>query len=140
MIDLLFIVAVAVVAWFLGYSRGVKNTTELMIDHPDRFQKIMKMIEQQRLDQPTEGQDSARELVIERHDNIYLAYDREGVFLAQGSEFRQLLAQIRVRFPGESFRVMKYNAQLTDEETQRLIDSVHREFGDEAAGDSTKKP
>ena len=139
--DLIISILAVAVAWFLGYSRGVKNTTELMIDEPERFQKILREVkrikESQQLDDDFENN---RETVIDidREEGQYYAYASSGEFLAQGPDFRTMFERIKSRFPGRSFRINKYNAKLTDAETERMIKAVFESFGQEAPEDSTK--
>ena len=69
-------------------------------------------------------------LEIERVDSVYYAYNKEGYFLAQGSDFRSLLENIRIQHPGQDFKIEKYQPSLTEEETGRLIKSIFEVYGD----------
>lgn len=69
-------------------------------------------------------------LKIERVDSQYFAYTTAGEFLAQGSDFRGLFENIKNRYPNKSFRLDKYQAELTEEETGKLVKSIFDVFGD----------
>ncbi len=76
---------------------------------------------------------------IERIGTLYYAYAKDGQFLAQGPDFRELLESIKKQYPGRSFRLDKYQANLTEEETGRMIKSIFEVFGDkEKADDKTR--
>jgi hypothetical protein len=50
--------------------------------------------------------------------------------MAQGQDFAQVFAQIKLRFPGQSFRVTPRDLELTEAEKVSLVDSLVKTFGD----------
>lgn len=69
-------------------------------------------------------------LEIERVGQAYYAYSSEGQFLAQGTDFRGLLEAIKKQHPNRNFRLNKYQPNLTEEETGRLVKSIFEIYGD----------
>ena len=69
-------------------------------------------------------------LTIEKHEQLYFAYNDEHKFLAQGSDFVELLTNLKTRFPGQDFRVVKDQEGLTEEESGRMIKAIFEVFGD----------
>lgn len=76
---------------------------------------------------------------VERVGQHYYAYSGEGQFLAQGPDFRTMFEVIKQRFPNMNFRVQRMNANLTEEESQRMIGSVLEVFGDKNDNKSNSK-
>jgi hypothetical protein len=70
------------------------------------------------------------ECLLERHQGLYYAYTGQGEFMAQGQDFAQVFAQIKLRFPGQSFRVTPRDLELTEAEKVSLVDSLVKTFGD----------
>lgn len=68
---------------------------------------------------------------IERVNNVYYAYSAEGEFLAQGNDFRSMFENIKNRFPNKSFKIGKYQPNLTEEETGKLVKSIFEVFGND---------
>lgn len=130
---IIYLIIAFAVGVALGYARGVKTVAEVMIDNPDKFREIMKMAKRAREEQQLDDDmDNGRETVIDidRQDSVYYAYSSQGEFLAQAQDFRTMFDLIKKRFPGRSFRINKYNAKLTEEETQGLIRAVFESFGE----------
>lgn len=78
-------------------------------------------------------------LEIERIGTAYYAYSNEGQFLAQASDFRGLMETIKKQHPGKNFRVEKYQPNLTEEETGKLIKSIFDVFGDKETNDDKRR-
>jgi hypothetical protein len=75
-------------------------------------------------------QDEETECLLERHEGLYYAYTGQGEFMAQGQDFAQVFAQIKLRFPGQSFRVNPRQLELTEAEKVSLVDTLIKTFGD----------
>lgn len=67
---------------------------------------------------------------IERHEGLYYAYTAQGEFMGQGQNFAQMFEQIKLRFPGQSFRVIPKDLDLTAAEKDSLIAAVVKTFGE----------
>lgn len=67
---------------------------------------------------------------VERHQGQYYAFAENGEFLAQGPDFRTMFQTIKQRFPGRNFRVNRYNAELTEEETGKMVAAIFETFGE----------
>lgn len=67
---------------------------------------------------------------VERVNGVYFAYGDQGRFLAQGSDFRSMMETIKQRFPQHSFRINRYNPNLTEEEAGSLVKAIFETFGD----------
>ena len=78
-------------------------------------------------------------LEIERIGTAYYAYSTEGQFLAQGADFRGLMETIKKQHPGKNFRVEKYQPNLTEEETGKLVKSIFDVFGDRETNDDKRR-
>lgn len=78
-------------------------------------------------------------LKIERVESQYFAYTMSGEFLAQGSDFRGLFENIKNRYPNQNFRLDKYQADLTEEETGKLVKSIFDVFGDGEKKDGERR-
>lgn len=78
------------------------------------------------------------ELQIERIGKNYYAYS-DGNFLAQGDDFKNLFEYIKRSNPGKTYRVAKYQAELTEEESARMIRSIFEVFGDKDDSKSRKQ-
>jgi hypothetical protein len=130
---IIYLILAFAVGVALGYARGVKSVAEIMIDSPDKFREIMNMArkarEGQQLDEDMEN-DKETVIDIDREGGQYYAYASTGEFLAQAQDFRAMFELIKKRFPGRTFRINKYNAKLTEEETQRMIRAVFESFGE----------
>lgn len=75
--------------------------------------------------------DNAEQLLtIEKHEQLYFAYNDEHKFLAQGGDFTELLTNLKSRFPGQDFRIVKDQEGLTEEESGRMIKAIFEVFGD----------
>jgi len=93
------------------------------------LEKVLEELRSEQEDEVTEVTKQEEFLDIERVDGIYFAYGDQGRFLAQGTDFRSMFENVKQRFPGKSFRVNNYNANLTEEEASRLVKAVFETFG-----------
>lgn len=66
----------------------------------------------------------ADDLEVERVEHgLYLAYSN-GDFIAQGNDFKDLIRNVKDRFPQRIFKVVTMDAKWTDDEAQRLVDAL----------------
>lgn len=80
----------------------------------------------------TDTAKSSEELMdVQRVNGVYFAYGDQGRFLAQGPDFRTMFASVKQRFPGQSFKINRYNPDLNDEEMGRLVQAVFETFGND---------
>lgn len=78
-------------------------------------------------------------LEIERVQSWYYAYSKQGEFLGQAQDFRDLMEIIKKNHPGRNFKVEKYQPNLTEEETGRLIKSIFDVFGNKEMKDGERR-
>jgi hypothetical protein len=110
-------VAVAVIAFRIGYWVHAKYFLWIMFHNPERLQHALKMMERvknlddtvlARTDQTAEELiaelESGQELIIERQADLLYAYDKATLaFIAQGASLEQVFEQARQRFPHKKF-------------------------------------
>ena len=77
-----------------------------------------------------DAKNDAQLLTIEKHEQLYFAYNDEHKFLAQGSDFVELLTNLKTRFPGQDFKVVKDQKGLTEEESGSMVRAIFEVFGD----------
>ncbi len=130
---IIYMLLIFVVGFALGYMRGMRKITEFMLTDPQQFDKLIKEARKQLADAKLDDDvENHRETVIDidREQNQYYAYAADGEFLAQGEDFKTMFERIKQRFPGRSFRINKYNAKLTEEETGLMVRAVFESFGE----------
>lgn len=140
--DILTIILVWVAGFFVGYWRGLHKLAERLMEDPDQFTKLLAAVKKAKSEAKLmDDMENDRETVIdvEREQGQYYAYATTGEFLAQGQDFRSMFETIKNRFPGRSFRINKYNAKLTEEETGRMVSAIFETFGDKAEDQSNQK-
>lgn len=140
--DILAIILVWVAGFFVGYWRGLHKLAQRLMEDPDHFEKLLKAVQKAKSEAKLmDDMENDRETVIdvEREQGQYYAYATTGEFLAQGPDFKAMFETIKCRFPGRSFRINKYNAKLTEEETGRMVSAIFETFGDKAEDQSNQK-
>ena len=93
------------------------------------LKKTLEELQEQEITATVETKEELLE--IERVGGVYFAYGNQGRFLAQGPDFRSMMENIKQRFPQHNFRVNRYNPNLTEEETGRLVKAIFETFGDQ---------
>lgn len=126
--EIWYILALAVVAWAAFKLGQLSILFALKQDVRERI-----------LNGKLSASDAVREVVdlppdecvfsVERHQGQYYAFADSGEFLAQGPDFRSMFESIKRRFPGRNFRVQRLQAELTEEEQQRMVDAIVKTFG-----------
>lgn len=117
--DYIWNVAICVAIFWVGFKSGKIYA----------ITKIAKEV----TDQINGSSKEEQLLTIEKHNSHYYAYNDEHKFLAQGSDFIELLTNIKNRFPGQDFRIVKDQKGLTEEEAGRMIKAIFEVFGDKEA-------
>jgi hypothetical protein len=104
--DFLIYVAVAAVAYYIGWHlRGIVMLGNLSVN-PD---KMIKMLEQVKKINEAEARGETVdsddvELEIVRNDNILYGYNKtDGSFVSQGTDLASLLNEANRRFPSKNF-------------------------------------
>lgn len=69
-------------------------------------------------------------LIIEKHNQMYFAYNDNHKFLSQGNNFVELMTNLKNRFPGQDFKIVKEQEHLTEEETGLMVKAIFEVFGD----------
>lgn len=126
MIDILIILAIGfMLGWWI---RGILILNKMLRD-PDSMINLLtkyKEVKDSVDDDPIKSTETL--LNVERVSNVYYAYSSTGEFLAQGSDFRTMFQTIKDRFPNRSFRIGKYQPNLSEEEVGKLVTSVFEVF------------
>jgi len=102
-----------------------KEVRDRVLDGQSPTTAIKSLMDTDELEESVET-----ECLLERHQGLYYAYTGQGEFMAQGQDFAQVFAQIKLRFPGQSFRVTPRDLELTEAEKVSLVDSLVKTFGD----------
>jgi hypothetical protein len=127
MIELLIFIIAFAIGWWMRTAtmlNKILRDPDNMIDLLTKFKKL-KDEEESELD-PITGDQIL--LNIERVSGVYYAYGTNGEFLAQGPDFRTMFQTIKDRFPNKDFRIDKYQPNLTEDETVKLVKSVFEVF------------
>lgn len=125
MIELLIFGIAFAIGWWMRTAtmlNKILRDPDNMIDLLNKYKKIKDEVE---IDPVTDDQIL---LSIERVSGVYYAYGTDGEFLAQGPDFRTMFQTIKDRFPNRDFRLNKYQPNLTEEETIKLVKSVFEVF------------
>lgn len=70
-------------------------------------------------------------LHFEKHHHAYYAFSKENRFLAQGSNFFELMVNLKNRFPDYDFRVTKDQEHLSEEEVTQMVEAIFKVFGED---------
>jgi len=105
---LIIYVSIAMVFFIIGYFRALRSVAHLLAS------EIIKE------NQPALPVD----LEIEKLQGQYYAYAPDSEFLAQGKDFKDLIENIKARFPDRKFKLAKFDAQWTEEETQKFVTAL----------------
>jgi hypothetical protein len=104
--EFLIYVAVAVIAYYIGWHlRGVVLLANLSVD-PDKMIKMLQQVKEiNEAEARGEIVDSDKiELNIEQRGNTLYGYAKtDGAFVSQGSDLASVLAEAKRRFPTKSF-------------------------------------
>jgi hypothetical protein len=106
----IFYIGSLLIFFVLGYFRGVQSLINLVVNEANK-QDIL-----------AEG--LIIDMTIEKVDGYYFAYAPDSEFLAQGKDFKDLINNIKSRFPDRKFKLAKFDAQWTDEETQKFVTAL----------------
>jgi hypothetical protein len=60
------------------------------------------------------------EYVLERHNTTLYAFDTADTFIAQGTTYAELSANMTQRFPDNSFKLVRYSSDISDEMLTKL--------------------
>jgi hypothetical protein len=127
MIELLIFVIDFAIGWWMRTAtmlNKILRDPDNMIDLLTKFKKLKD--EEESESDPITGDQIL--LNIERVSGVYYAYGTNGEFLAQGPDFRTMFQTIKDRFPNRDFRIDKYQPNLTEDETVKLVKSVFEVF------------
>jgi hypothetical protein len=127
MIELLIFVIAFAIGWWMRTAtmlNKILRDPDNMIDLLTKFKKLKD--EEESESDPITGDQTL--LNIERVSGVYYAYGTNGEFLAQGPDFRTMFQTIKDRFPNRDFRIDKYQPNLTEDETVKLVKSVFEVF------------
>lgn len=96
------------VAFVAGYFKAIHGIVKLAVSEVEKEINIdVNQIE---------------DIVIEKEQGQYYAYaGGDNEFLAQGKDFKDLIGNIKSRFPDRTFKLAKFDAQWSDEETQKFV-------------------
>ena len=128
MIELLIFVVAFAIGWWMRTAtmlNKILQDPDNMIDLLNKYKKLKDDADTE-LDEVVTGDQTL--LNIERVSGVYYAYGTNGEFLAQGPDFRTMFQTIKDRFPNRDFRIDKYQPNLTEDETVKLVKSVFEVF------------
>jgi hypothetical protein len=123
-------IILVLVAFALGWFLRGMSLMNAMFKNPDKMIDLLqqyKEVKDSDDDEPVSKTDEIL-LDIQREQGNYYAYSSQGQFLAQGADFRSMFQSIKDRYPNKQFRIDKYQPNLTEEETGRLVKSVFEVF------------
>jgi hypothetical protein len=134
------ILITAIVAFVFGYWLNNIVIIRRVLRDPETMIKLLEKYKQAK-DQEESTIIPIEEtlLSIDRVEGMYYAYEKDGKFLAQGTDFRTMFQTIKDRFPQRSFRIDKYQANLTEEEAGRLVKSVFEVFAEDSSEKSKQE-
>lgn len=75
------------------------------------------------LDEHEPANNEPKPMVVDKIGQQYYAYS-QGTFLAQATDFRELLEAVKQRFPEDKFRLEKLESSLSDDDAQKLVEAV----------------
>jgi hypothetical protein len=136
-VDLLTLVLGIAAVWFsykLGQASVLWPIKKILQQMAESQGKTLEQLLEEELTDQSQPKTQETRLEIERVDGRYFAYAEGGEFLAQGQDFRGLMETMKQRFPNRDFRINKYQPQLTEEETGRLVASIFQVYGDKNDG------
>ena len=58
---------------------------------------------------------------MEKHNSTYYAFELDDTFIAQGTSFEELSANMQARYPNTKFVLASFSAEISDEIQQQLI-------------------
>jgi len=106
----IFYIVTIMVIYFLGYLRGIHSMVNFVVNEAKKEDLMSENL--------------VIDMTIEKVDGHYFAYATDNEFLAQGKDFKDLITNIKSRFPDRNFKLAKFDAQWTDEETQKFVNSL----------------
>jgi hypothetical protein len=136
------IVLGAAVGYAVGFYRGVLSIVDKLIKDQEFAKKFFDTVsgvrkEQDQRQNSKEQEPAVSDFTVERINNCYYAY-ADQKFLGQGQDFKTMIADIKQRFPDKIFFMKSYQATLTEEESQKLVESIRHQYGKNAVDDSQR--
>jgi len=126
-----------ILAFGLGYWISTSLMIRRILKDPDTMIKLLEKYKEVKDEEESVPQDNLFKdqtiLNIERIEGSYYAYAQDGKFLAQGGDFRSMFENIKNAYPEKSFKIEKYQPNLTEEETGKLVKSVLEVFNDNSS-------
>lgn len=106
----IFYIISLLVFFVIGYFRGIQSLISLVVREADKENLLSESL--------------TIDMTIEKVEGHYYAYAADNEFLAQGKDFKDLISNIKTRFPDRTFKLAKFDAQWTDEETQKFVTAL----------------
>ena len=102
--DILYIVLVFIVGYFMGWFRASKIMLDRMLAKPESMIELLEKYKTAKQEEETKVEDSVREIEVHNEKGAFYLYAKDnGEFLGQGSSIEDALESVRKRFPGKNF-------------------------------------
>lgn len=105
--DFLIYVAVAAIAFYIGWHmKGIVLLANLSVN-PDKMIKMLekvKQINEAEARGETVDSDDIELVIVSNGDNVFYGYDKiDGSFISQGPDLTSVLQEAKKRFPSKNF-------------------------------------
>jgi hypothetical protein len=101
--DILYIVLVFIVGYFMGWFRASKHMLDRILSKPESMIELLEKYKAAKEeDDPVVG--TTREIEVHNEKGAFYLYAKDnGEFLGQGNSIEDALEAVRQRFPGKNF-------------------------------------
>jgi hypothetical protein len=101
--DILYIVLVFIVGYFMGWFRASKHMLDRMLSKPESMIELLEKYKAVKEEDSSEVS-GVREIEIQKENNAFYLYAKDnGEFLGQGTTLDQALEVVKQRFPEQNF-------------------------------------
>lgn len=101
--DILYIVLVFIVGYFVGWFRSSKSMLDRILAKPESMIELLEKYKTAKEDDNTVVSD-IREIEVHNENGSFYLYAKDnGEFLGQGASIEDALEAVRKRFPGKNF-------------------------------------
>jgi hypothetical protein len=101
--DILYIVLIFIVGYFMGWFRASKHMLDRMLSKPESMIELLEKYKAAKEeDEPATS--VTREIEIQKENSAFYLYAKDnGEFLGQGTTLDQALEVVKQRFPEQNF-------------------------------------
>jgi hypothetical protein len=101
--DILYIVLVFIVGYFMGWFRASKHMLDRILSKPESMIELLEKYKAAKEEDDSVVNDTREIEVHNEHGAFYLYAKDNGEFLGQGNSIEDALEAVRQRFPGKNF-------------------------------------